>query len=146
MLRLALLELCETQYSSTLKHWHLELQSAVIHAGADWQWCVELVENCLQNKEIVELIRGVVKGRRNTDKCTMVSGSTVAAATLLIEQAQPCILWTKLEMDVATPPQLEEFFRQVARDFKGKLWLKLNHSLFNYQPCDSHVTNLENAE
>ena len=147
MLKFVLLELSEPANTSKLQHWSQQLASAVILAGANWDWCVELVGSCLHNVELVELVRRVLKEvpGRGSGVCTIISDHEVAALTLLLPHAQPRWLSVFIPPTEPTPPHLGQLVGQLSPHFTGWLYLLLHHSYLCYEPCDKVVRGLTKA-
>lgn len=122
-------ELADSEKVQALKNWSSELVQALTAARADEKFCTKLLCNqfkCSQSKEIGELL----------------------ATTLsqYIKKQQSVDLVFDIPIFVTSPvPQLKLFMKEVQLHHKGKLWLELQHSYFNYVACDDVIKVLAGA-
>ena len=142
-----MLELSHPENISTLQYWRHELVSAVIFAGADWDWCVELARVCFHNVELVELIGQVLKNvwRNGNNICLVSSGRAVAALRPLIQHTQPKMLNVHIPLTEPPPKHLEQLMEQLSLHFSETLNLELFRSYFCYEKCDTVVKRLTKA-
>lgn len=146
VLKFVILELSEEEDGCTLKYWSSELRFAINRAGVNYQWCVDLMSDCLNSVEVKELVTElvtlVVKNVDHGDEIIVVNNnSAIAAVTLLIPHAQP----SRVEVNICEqePSHLEQLVEQLSLHHTRSLRLMLNYSYLHYEPSDNVVKHLK---
>ena len=111
---------------NSLKHWHCELVKALTAAGVDEKFCTKLMCQHSQSTEIVKLLAEVLAQYIKTQK----------PERLVFYISPHTAFLTK---------QLQLFLGKVELYHKEALDLCLQHSYFNYAPCDDVIKALDGA-
>ena len=128
-----------------MKKWKQQIHSALINAGTDWKYCLELALLKPSSEDLIELLTKVLAeaGESQETTCSVRRACEASILTKMLPFAQPNVL--KIDFEFGNYVELRTLLAAVHHYFRGHLQLLLNESHKKFLPCDDEIFLLENA-